>query len=169
MTKIHQLQAALKFFYWVTILALAASSIMFALMLLPGESFIDFEIKDVVVKVLTPDIILLIILGIGAHVAFIVAIHHFRKLISLFIEKKFFDTKSTRILRNIGKLLFVTGILSYLPRILLPLLSISELRIAISADHESFFFLMIISLFFYTLSFVFDEARKMKEENELTV
>ena len=168
MNRIYQLQSVLNFFLWLTIILVAASCAIIFYAILGGELF-DIRLADVASKHLTPEMIAAGAVGILGHLAFIIALLKMRVLVKLFVARKFFESETIAVLNKIGKLLFAAVLMIHIPKYVLPIFSTSHIRIVLSADHEAFLFLLVISLFFFTLGYIFEEAKKIKEENELTV
>lgn len=171
MKKIYQLQSLLNFILWfsMTIIAFSVLGIVFAVatnklsklkFLMDGEEIKTFD---------TPTLLMLGIVMIGC-VFFMLALYQLKCLTQLFVDKHFFTFESVRTIKKIGSFLMVATFLMYLPVGFYALFLKHNVTIKLGTiSPESFFFLLIISLFFIILSSIFEQAKQIQDENELTV
>ena len=106
-----------------------------------------------------------------SRILFIYIILKFKHLVNLFFKGIIFSMEQIKIIAIIGKLIILAAVLNSLP-VFIYKHFLEETPRTVSYDFggvDSFWFLLAIGLFFIFLSKVFDNARKMKEENELTV
>ena len=156
-------------FMFLTI-TLLAGIVAFALSLW-GESFIPLELNEQVIDKPTPTAWALLgaELAIGALIVYTVFI--LRKLIRSFFKMKLFTAYQISTLRRVGQLIITITLLQIIIDLLGGILFSEENRIniGISLSLGSFWFILAVGLFFMYLSKVFEDARQLKEENELTV
>ncbi|GEP50231.1 hypothetical protein FNO01nite_09030 [Flavobacterium noncentrifugens] len=112
-------------------------------------------------------VILLMATGYGF---FIYSIYQLKKLIDMFIRKEFFTDLSVKTLRIIGVSMLASPILIQVPGYAYGILNSATIHLKISSiSPESIAFSIIISLFFIILSYIFNEAKIINDENELTI
>lgn len=103
----------------------------------------------------------------------ITVVLYLRKVINAILIKKYFSIQVTRNLKKASIALIFTGVISLIIIIKLTLYSIY----AFGLNYDSLFqveflwsfFLMIIGFFFMLVSYLFAEARDLKQENDLTI
>ncbi|MDC7997131.1 DUF2975 domain-containing protein [Gilvibacter sediminis] len=91
----------------------------------------------------------------------------FRKVLQEFKQLQLFNQVVIALLLRIGKLVIASGILMFISKFLTNYWSFNQITLSLSPND-----LLIyggIGAFFLVLSEVFDRARLLKEENELTV
>ncbi|OYQ35122.1 hypothetical protein CHU92_11125 [Flavobacterium cyanobacteriorum] len=106
----------------------------------------------------------------AAHCAFTYGLYLLKKTLALFSKRIFFDQKVIFYLGRTGKSFLISGLLWIVPLFFcyLP----ADNRVKTNTDADGFaipIFHLAIGLFFTVLSEVFLMAKKMKEENELTI
>lgn len=112
----------------------------------------------------------LILLSLIGYVFFFLALFKLKKLLSHFIKKEFFSAETIFLLKSIGRYLLMAMVLFYVPIYGYTFLFKNSFSMKIEPiSPHSFFFLLIIGLFFLILGYIFQEAKVLKEENELTV
>jgi hypothetical protein len=110
---------------------------------------------------------LLMAIGYGL---FIYAIYELKKLITLFVRKEFFTDLSVKSLKIIGVSMLASSLLVTIPAYTYGVLNDATIHLKMNTiKPQSMAFSIIISLFFIILSYIFNEAKIMKEENELTI
>ncbi len=156
---------------YLLMLSLFASIIFFFFQLANGENLIPVTINGV--KVVEFDIATKILVFIEMLVAalFIYAVYILRKLISNFFKGQLFTRFQIASLKIIGQLIILTTLIQGIINFVAPLITTGKGRIGIEVGFSfgSFWFILSIGLFFIFLSKVFENAKKLKEENELTV
>ena len=101
---------------------------------------------------------------------FIYSIYQLKKLIDMFIRKEFFTNLSVRTLRIIGISMLASPFLIRVPAYAYGILNSATIHLKMnSISPESVSFSIIISLFFIILSYIFNEAKIINDENELTI
>ncbi|WP_435578083.1 DUF2975 domain-containing protein [Gilvibacter sp.] len=97
----------------------------------------------------------------------IFSLYLFRKVLQEFKKLQLFNQTVISLLLRIGKLVITAGILMFITKFLTNYWSFNKITVSLSPND-----LLIyggIGAFFLVLSEVFDRARLLKEENELTV
>ncbi len=145
--------------------------IIFIITLSHGESFYPITVNGNILTEITPSSIFLISaeLVIGGLILYTVFI--LRKLIRNFLKGKLYTSFQIATLNLVGKLIIIItlakGIIGFLGKVLI------ESRVGVELGMElsfgSFWFILAIGLFFIYLSKIFQNAKILKEENELTV
>jgi hypothetical protein len=145
--------------------------IIFIITLIHGESFYPITVNGSMLTEITPSTVFLISaeLIIGGMILYTVYI--LRKLIRNFLKGKLYTRFQIATLNLVGQLvIFITlakGFIDFLGKILF------ESRVGVDLGMElsfgSFWFILAIGLFFIYLSKIFENAKNLKEENELTV
>ncbi|OYQ48232.1 hypothetical protein CHU92_00785 [Flavobacterium cyanobacteriorum] len=93
------------------------------------------------------------------------ALYLFRGILTLFSKKKIFDDAVILLLGNTGKALLAGFILYFISEFLYNVIVENTFSVGIGAE----LLVVILALFFMVLSEVFLTAKKMKEENDLTI
>ncbi|HEX9981395.1 MAG TPA: DUF2975 domain-containing protein [Flavobacterium sp.] len=171
MKKIYQLQSLLNIILWFSmlIISLAVLSAIVAVMMQDSTS-LNLSLRGHNLEKVDAALGILLALMLFGYVLFIWALYQLKQLLGLFVERKFFTPEVVATLKKTGWLLLYAAALLYIPPYIYDTVVEANLNISLSSvNPESFFFLIIISLFFVTLSYIFEEAIKLKEENELTV
>jgi hypothetical protein len=108
-----------------------------------------------------------IIAGYGL---FIYAIYQLRKLVNMFMRNEFFTDLSVKTLRVIGVSMLASSVMVMLPAYIYGAMNDATIHLKMSSIRpESVVFSIIISLFFIILSYIFNEAKIIKDENELVI
>lgn len=171
MKKILQLQNLLNLVLWfsIAIIGLIIAAMIYAIAA-HDLSKLNFNIHGV--KIQTLDLPMAVFIGLVmiGYGFFMAALFQLKTLVSLFVGRHFFTDETVRALKKIGSFLMLAALLMMIPAFLLEnyLNAAADVRIG-SVSPESFFFLVIISLFFTTLSYIFKEAKRLQEESELTI
>jgi flagellar biogenesis protein FliO len=150
---------------------LLASVSFFIIQLITGESLSPINIKGTqITNFDTPSTILISVQMIIAGL-FIYTIYILRKLVRDFFRGKLFTRFQIASLKIIGQLIILITILQGIVNFAAPLIIKGEGRIGIEIGFSfgSFWFILAIGLFFIFLSKAFENAKELKEENELTV
>ncbi|GAB2761151.1 hypothetical protein GCM10010465_01880 [Actinomadura fibrosa] len=120
---------------------------------------------------ITPEVISLVIAQFIVSGLLVYTVYLLRKLVRNFFKGKLFTLYQIASLKLIGQLIILVillqGVLDFLGGIFLS----EKVRMGIQMDLSfgSLWFILAIGLFFIYLSKIFDNARRIKEENELTV
>lgn len=99
------------------------------------------------------------------------AIFKLRKLIRNFFKGKLYTLFQIHSLRLIGRLILIITLLTTVLEFGAALLISEQLRIGLKMDSTfgSFWFVLALGLFFMYLATIFEQARILKEDNELTI
>ncbi len=129
-----------------------------------------FSIQGIKIETVSISIALLtIVISIG-YLFFILAILKLKKLISLFVDKQYFTEQSVILLKSVGKYFLFSTIIINVAIFCYNTFENSNLILNLSTlSPDSMVFSIIISLFFIILSYIFNEAKNLKDENELTI
>jgi hypothetical protein len=94
------------------------------------------------------------------------ALYNFKILLNNFSKKLLFEVENSIFLDKIGNLIICTSILFLFAELLT---SISKSTVSIQIGFGPFLYLIALGLFFKVLSEVFLIAKRIKEDNELTI
>ena len=98
------------------------------------------------------------------------SIYELKKLIAMFVRKEFFTDLSVKTLKAVGVSMLVSSVFIMVPTYIYSLLNDATIHLSMSTIRpESMAFSIIISLFFVILSYIFNEAKIIKDENELVI
>jgi hypothetical protein len=115
--------------------------------------------------------VIVILMAIG-NIMYIMGLFKLKKLIDLFMKNDFFSSDSILLLQQIGTYLSYSTLLIYIPSFVYNSFIQIEKTSGIFAESLSktaFLFFMLLGVFFLILSAVFEEAKRLKDENELTI
>lgn len=144
---------------------------IFIIALITNPDFYPIHVHDRVLSEFTPATIIFIIaeLIIGGLVLYTVYI--LRKLIRSFLKGKLYTRFQIATLNLVGQLILVITLgqafTTFMGKILIEIKA--EVALGVDFSFGSFWFILAIGLFFIYLSKIFENAKKLKEENELTV
>tara|TARA_R100000935_G_C2837557_1_gene169012 strand:+ start:2892 stop:3407 length:516 start_codon:yes stop_codon:yes gene_type:complete len=156
---------------YLLVIGFIVSVSFFIIQLITGENLSPLNINGTkIIKFNTPSKVLIAIEMLIAGL-FIYTIYILRKLVRDFFRGKLFTRFQIASLKIIGQLIILITIFQGIVNFVAPLLINSEGRIGIKVGFSfgSFWFILSIGLFFVFLSKVFQNAKNLKEENELTV
>lgn len=112
--------------------------------------------------------LLVSLLIIAAYCCFVYALYLFRKILALFSKKKFFDDDVIKYFDQIGKLMYYGLLLWAVPFNLYLIVTQNEHELD-TRQLVSIIFIGSLGFFFTVLSEVFQKAKNIKEENDLTI
>ena len=171
MRKLKILQTIVDLF-WFFCLIIFVAMVAFAFYSLLHKGPVDIPIKLNGTAILIFDIgaKMLIVFGLAAYCFFVYGIYQLRKLLSLFEKRVIFEERTIWLLNQIGKSFLATSVLTGIPLFIYNVFhGHTDIYIDLSGGFSSFLFTLGLGLFFMVLSEVFNIAKNMKEENELTV
>ncbi len=153
------------------VLSLIALIIFFFFQLANGENLIPVTINGVKVVEFDTAVKLLVFIEILVAGLFIYTVYILRKLIRNFFKGQLFTRFQIASLKIIGQLIILITIIQGIINFVAPLIITGKGRIGIEIGFSfgSFWFILAIGLFFIFLSKIFENAKTLKEENELTV
>ena len=164
------LKGLLETMYIILILALVGGVLVTLYLILFKSSGVTYTVLDHEVSYLDPTTVSLMLVQIGLELAFAYLIYSFRNLIREFYKEEIYTLTQINLLKKIGILIIGLSIgraiLSFIAEIVLN----DSAKILLEIEFlDSFWFALALGLFFIFLSKIFQNARLMKEENELTV
>jgi hypothetical protein len=155
-------------FILFTLLISIAASIVNAV---SQEDLIPVSLNGEKIEIYTTPVAIVIFLGVLKSCLFIFIICVLRKLIKSFFKDTLFTRFQINALNLTGQLIIlatiVTPILNFISTMILK--SKARMSLDIELSMNSLWFTLAIGLFFILLSKVFQQAKNIKEENELTV
>ena len=113
--------------------------------------------------------ILVIILGAISAFFFVYAIFILRRVLILFQKNEIFTDKVIGYFRTIGKFIVISTLLSSLPLFFYNVINRGNIKIEFGAGFDSMLLWISLGLLFIVIAEIFNRAKLMKDENELTV
>jgi len=125
----------------------------------------------------TTHLIVAIFVGLLISVLFIIGILNLRKTMKFMTHGDYFSEKVTTNFKSAGTLFVIVGSLGIIVPLILMLFVISNINVGMATNYNfgssmptnSPLFTIIIGLFFILMSYVFTQARLLKQENDLTI
>lgn len=153
------------------ILATIFSMIFFNILLWIPEDSIPFPIHPDLIDSFNEQAFTILGFEFLSWIIFIYTIFKLKKLVNLFFKGEFLSKEQIKITNIIGKLIIIVAILEKIPSFIYKnFLEESPRTISYGiSSFGSFWFVLALGLFFIFLSRILDNARILKEENELTV
>ena len=152
------------------VLSVSTTFILFIISLFTNSSM-PMEVNNRSVETLNASTITLISISFLFSILSVYIIFLLRKLIRSFFKLKFYTRLQVSLFNLIGQLIIVTAIgrtiLNFFSLLLLE--GKAKLGIEVDTSFDNLLFILAIGLFFIYMSKIFENARTMKEENELTV
>lgn len=145
--------------------------ILVALFMLNSEGTIPFRVNENMVQSFNAEGLTILGFILLSRIIFIYAVFRFKRLVRLFFKGEIFSVEQARATGIIGKLVVVVALLDTIPSFIYQAFfeeSPREVKYGL-ASVDSFWFILVIGLFFIFLGKIFDNARILKEENDLTV
>lgn len=171
MTKLFMLQGFTRILLTIAIIIAALIPGFIIMYLISPESIpesvsvnINNNDDDADTSIFTTILDIIIILG---YIVYIYCLYLFRKLLQLLADQKIFHSETIKRLNQIGKYVIVALLMTDIPGIINAII-IGEGKfrpLFITLD----LFILILGLFFLVLAEVFQKAKAIKEENDLTV
>lgn len=136
-----------------------------------SEGSIPFRVNDNLINSLNAEAYTVLGFVLLSRILFIFTVYKFKYLVRLFFKGKFLSVEQVRLIKIIGRLIVVVALLDTVPGVIYQtFFEPSPRRVDYGlASVDSFWFIIAIGLFFMFLSKIFENARLMKEENELTI
>ncbi len=169
MKRIYWLQNFLNITIWGSTLIFVLLIVVFFVELVTNDfSLIKIDGLDGNLNNLT--VLGKVILGLICigYVFFFWGLFKMKALVSRFAKRDFFSLKTAQLSKQIGYLFILSAIITCIPVYFYQLFLNDTFRIH-SVEPGSFFFLVIIGIFFRTIGFLFEDAKNFKEDSELTV
>lgn len=153
------------------VISFVSALIFSVIALISGESSVPVEVNGSVLTEFTTEILILLFAEIAIAGLTVYTVFLLRRLIRNFFKGKFFTLYQVNSLNKIGSLIIIItlsqGTLSFVGGLLPE--GGSRLELGLDASFTSFWFILAIGLFFVYLSELFNNARLLKKENELTI
>jgi hypothetical protein len=124
-----------------------------------GEAITDFGFPA----------IFLLTFGFISYLFFVYGIYQLRQLLRLFEKRMIFEQATIWLLNQIGGGFLISSVLGGIALFVYNSFHRGSASLDFSSGFSSFLFTMSLGLFFMVLGEVFNIAKTMKEENELTV
>ena len=165
------LKTILDICFILLLLTFLSASILFIIMLVVGDSFVPINLNDRIISELTPVSITLLFIELLIAGLLVYTIYILRKLVRNIFKGKLFTRYQATSLNLIGQLIILITLAQSFTEFMARLFLESEMGLVMELDLSfiSFWFVLAIGLFFIYLSKIFENARLLKEENELTV
>lgn len=170
MKKLQILKTVLDIFFVFLIIAIIAMFI-FIPYIIYSDEVIDIPLKINGVNVVAKDwsTKMLLMLCFVAYCFFVYGIFQLRKVMVLFSKRIIFDYQVVQLLNQVGKCFLAASLITSIPLFIYNLIHRSHADIEFGGGFSSFLFSASLGLLFMVLSEVFNIAKNLKEENDLTV
>ena len=164
------LKTILDILFILLILSVTAPLIIFVAMLFT-ENPIPIEVNNMEIRDFKFSTITLITISFLLSLLSIYIIYLLRKLVRTFFKLKFYTRLQVSLFNLIGQLIILTAILKIVVNFFSSLILEGKTSVGFTVDtsFDNLLFILAIGLFFIYMSKLLDNARIMKEENELTV
>lgn len=164
------LKGILETMFIILMIGLGAGAVTTLYLLLFQKEEISFEVLHYTIDHLDPRTVSLIIYQVVLKMLFAYLIYLFRNLIRYFTKEKFYSLSQIEILRKIGRLIIALSFGKALLGFLAGLVIGNSAKVHVEIEFlDSFWFTLALGLFFVYLSKIFENAKALREENELTV
>lgn len=166
------LKTALNICYILLAIGILAKFVLFIFALVFDNFIIPIHINEEQVKSFNFGNTAMVIVNFAFSILFLSIVHYLKKLADSFLEKEQFGPSQSQYLQRTGILILI---ISFSNAILKPFFAFlflpdASLRVSLGGDNfESFWFTLGLGLFFLYLAKLFQHARHLREENELTV
>lgn len=165
------LKTILDICYFLLLISFLGSIVLLVWQASVEDPFFTFKIQEQVVTEFNFQVWTLIAFQMVWAGIFIYVINLFKKLIRSFFKPQLFTEFQISRLNLIGKLIILTSIgeavVDFLSNLILA--EKARLTFSIEGNFGSFWFTLGLGLFFVLLSKAFQNARSLREENDLTV
>lgn len=170
MRKLHILKTLIDFFFIILILSSLGIIIFFSITLFEAESFeLPFTIYNRTYTMGDTREMIVVAFAIISYGLFVYTIYMFKRIVRLFIQTKIFHEYVILSFNRIGICFMLICATVHLPRLIIKPGPGNIHFDLMGSLFNSFWFLLIIGLFFMVLSSIFKIAKHAREENELTV
>ena len=158
-------------FCFICLVFIYSVTLISGILMIFTDPEIPFEINGRAVEELTPATIVFLIGSLLISGVFVYVVFLLRKLVRSFFKNEFFTRLQISLFNLIGQLIIISSVAETLLDFLANLILENELKVELNFgnSYDSFFFKLAIGLFFIYLAKLFDNARKLREESELTV
>lgn len=170
MKKLYLLKALVDLLWFFSVIVIVAIAFFLPFLFFSSDPIeIPMEIGETEVTVMDMPTKLMLIGLVVAYCFFVYSLFLFRKVLVLFSKRKIFEDEVIVLLNKIGKFFLIASLLAVLVNFISKLYIKNEIKLGIEGGFfDSFLFTASLGLFFMVLSEVFENAKSMKEENDLT-
>jgi len=170
MRKLNILKAVLDFFWFFSLIAVISIIFILPFYLFSSEMTIPIKIRGYEITSQTIFSKVIVFINVMSGLLFLNSIYLLRKVVGLFQKREIFNDEVVRLFNLIGKLIIASSITSSFSIFVYNMAERNHLSISFDfGSYDSFLISVSIGLFFMVISEVFKIAKKMKEENELTI
>ena len=136
-----------------------------------SDGSFPFRVNDNLITTLNGEAYTVLGFVLASRILFIYTVYKFKYLVRLFFKGRFLNKEQVKLTRIIGQLIIIVAILDTVPGVIYQtFFEQSPRRVNYGlASVDSFWFIIAMGLFFMFLSKIFENARIMKEENDLTI
>ena len=155
-------------YVWIMSIIAYPLLIVFCIMLLTSNEPIDIPIKisGNLIELNTVWSKIAMIISLLNFGLMLYSLYNFKMLLNNFRQKLIFEVETCNLLDKIGNLIIYSSVLYVITELLL---IFSKSSVSIEFGFRPFLYLIALGLFFKVLSEVFLIAKRIKEENELTI
>lgn len=171
MNKLPILKALVSFMFYVSmIIMLFSVPFIVILSVMPERVPFKFTIKGLKqAATVDAELIIYIIAIVIGYAFFTYALYLFKRILDLFSKKTLFDNRTITYLDQCGKAVLVGYFICIGSEFLYKMVVGQEIEISLNFGPNGSIAVICLGLFFIVLSEVFQKAKKLKEENDLTV
>lgn len=166
------LKTALNICYILFAIGISVKFAIFIFALLFDNFLIPIYINDIEVESFNFGKTAMIMVNFTFSILFLCIVYYLRKLANSFLEEKQFGPTQSQYLYKTGIFILIISASNAVLKPFFEFLFLpnTSLRVSLGGDNfESFWFTLGLGLFFLYLARLFDHARNLREENELTV
>ena len=165
------LKTILDICFFILLVSLLFSTGFSLFYIFSGKELTFIHIKQSPLGAITIPKLILLLGAIIQSALFLYSIYVLRKVVRSFFRKKLFTSVQISGLYLTGNLIVFASILDVIIGFFANIILESKLKIGfeIESSFSSFWFQLALGLFLILLSKAFDSAKKLKEENDLTV
>lgn len=172
MKKLNILKALTNYVWYISIILAIPVLILALLAIFNNDDWgVPIKVNGVEVELIDWKSNLVLILLLASFYLLVAMLYYFRKVLALFSKKDFFNLEVAKNFNKMGLLIiisaFLNGTSDFANKMFSALNGKKSLNFEIG-DHP-FLYLLALGMFCLVLGEVFETARSMKEENELTV
>jgi hypothetical protein len=168
MKNISTLKTIINVFYWLLLLSFGS-----AILALLGINLVGFFTSGEGLSIFSIfnswQFLLIFIPLLVLYFLFIKGVHHLRATMPLLSTGDLFTEKVSEHFSKAGKLFSIVGVLGILCQFIFPLITSSKMKVTLDFTTIGCIFLIIIGLFFLFFGEVFQKAKAIQEENNLTI
>jgi len=169
MNSARSLYSILNVIIFLLLIGLGLGIFFFAMILLGVKQDIIHINEDISNFKTETMLYIFVILKLSIYVVFIVALWKLRKVTQLLLKKDFYNKELINVLSSSGKLMVITGVVSWCIDWLSNIFFKYKFIIGINEKTIVYLLAIAIGLFLMLISTVLRDAMTIKEENDLTI